>query len=71
VNTAPYPRLLQDADVIGSFTHTLLAGVRQMDERPQNLGSGVNLDDRSEDPFHIKSMSHRDGRQMRRQNTPY
>ena len=58
-------RLSQDVDVIGSFTQTLLAGVRQFDSGPQNLGPGINLDDRSEDCFHhIEGMSRSDGQQV-------
>jgi hypothetical protein len=38
-------RLSENGDMIGSFTQTLLAGVRQSDDGPENLGPGVNLDD--------------------------
>src|SRR6202030_2175421 len=41
--------LSQHAEVIGSLTHTLLSSVRQFDSGPPNLGSGVDLEDRSED----------------------
>ena len=52
-------RLSENGEVIGSFTHTLLACVRQFDSGPENLGSGVNLDDRSQDRFHqIECMPH-------------
>jgi len=44
-------RLSQDVGVIGSFAQALLAGVRQSDDRPENLCLGVNLDDRSQDRF--------------------
>lgn len=55
-------RLSENGEVIGSFTHTLLACVRQFDSGPENLGSGVNLDDRSQDRFHqIECMPPIDG----------
>src|SRR4029077_19221047 len=37
-------RLAEDVGVIGDFTHTLFADVRQLHGRPQNLGAGVNFD---------------------------
>ena len=45
-------RLSHDGDLIGSFTQTLLAGVRQFDGRPQNLVPGVDPEYRSVDRFH-------------------
>jgi hypothetical protein len=45
-------RLPEDVDVIGGFTHTLLASVRQLDSGPENLGSGIDFDDFSKDRFH-------------------
>src|ERR1700730_284472 len=55
-------RLSENGNVIGSFTQTLLACVRQFDSGPENLGSGVNLDDRPQDRFHqIERMPRSDG----------
>src|ERR1700730_2326219 len=58
-------RLSKNGDVIGSFTQTLLACIRQFDGGPENLGSGVNLDDRPQDRFHqIECMTCIDGEQV-------
>src|ERR1700731_1858849 len=57
--------LPENADVIGRFASALLAGVRQFDNGPQNLGPSIDLDDRSEDRFHqVERMSSRDGQQV-------
>src|SRR5207237_2801156 len=59
-------RLPQNADVIGGFTHTLLAGVRKFDNGPQNLGPGVDLNDCSEYCFdQVERMSPTDGQRVR------
>ena len=51
--------------MIGGFTQTLLASVRQFDSGPQNLGSCVNLDDRPEDCFYnIEDMPRNDGQKV-------
>ena len=42
-------RLSENGQVIGSFTQTLLACVRQLDGGPENLGPGINLENRSQD----------------------
>jgi hypothetical protein len=55
-------RLSENGDMIGSFTQTLLACVRQSDDRPENLGAGVNLDNRSQDRLQqVESMARIDG----------
>jgi len=58
----PGTRLAQDEDLIGSFTQTVAPCVHQFDAGPQNLGPGINLDDRSENCLHqIERMPRTDG----------
>src|SRR5580692_3703810 len=58
-------RPTQDVDMIGSFTDTMAAGVRQFDRWPQSFGQGVNLDDLSEDGLdQIEGMPRHDGQQV-------
>ena len=58
-------RLSKNGNVIGSLTQTLLASIRQFDSKPENLGSGLNLDDRPQNRFHqIECMTCIDGEQV-------